>query len=149
MNASAQPVPASRAGNSRCLVTGASGTGKSAGARRLPPHLPEAVAASYNGGEDNVARWLERAANLDHVPAMIELGIAVFNGDGVQREADRIGRHHSEHEHGRRQRQVLAETPGGRGADRAGRRRLEGDAWMVLAAGRTGLSNGSKRTCGL
>jgi soluble lytic murein transglycosylase len=25
------------------------------------PNLPEAVAASYNGGEDNVARWVKRA----------------------------------------------------------------------------------------
>ena len=28
---------------------------------RLFPNLPEAVTASYNGGEDNVARWLKRA----------------------------------------------------------------------------------------
>jgi soluble lytic murein transglycosylase-like protein len=28
---------------------------------RLFPALPEAVAASYNGGEDNVARWVKRA----------------------------------------------------------------------------------------
>jgi soluble lytic murein transglycosylase len=29
------------------------------------PNLPEAVAASYNGGEDNVARWVKRARQKD------------------------------------------------------------------------------------
>ncbi|HKR01976.1 MAG TPA: transglycosylase SLT domain-containing protein [Pyrinomonadaceae bacterium] len=29
------------------------------------PDLPEAVAASYNGGEDNVARWVKRAKQRD------------------------------------------------------------------------------------
>lgn len=29
------------------------------------PNLPEAVAASYNGGEDNVARWVRRAKQRD------------------------------------------------------------------------------------
>jgi soluble lytic murein transglycosylase len=29
------------------------------------PNLPEAVIASYNGGEDNVARWLKRANRRD------------------------------------------------------------------------------------
>lgn len=29
------------------------------------PNLPEAVAASYNGGEDNVARWVRRANQKD------------------------------------------------------------------------------------
>lgn len=32
---------------------------------RLFPELPEAVAASYNGGEDNAARWLKRARQTD------------------------------------------------------------------------------------
>ncbi len=32
---------------------------------RLFPNLPEAVAASYNGGEDNVARWAKRAKQKD------------------------------------------------------------------------------------
>jgi soluble lytic murein transglycosylase len=32
---------------------------------RLFPELPEAVAASYNGGEDNVARWVTRAVHKD------------------------------------------------------------------------------------
>lgn len=32
---------------------------------RLFPDQPEAVAASYNGGEDNVARWLKRANQRD------------------------------------------------------------------------------------
>ncbi|MEP6742458.1 MAG: transglycosylase SLT domain-containing protein [bacterium] len=31
----------------------------------LFPNLPEAVAASYNGGEDNVARWVRRAKQKD------------------------------------------------------------------------------------
>lgn len=31
----------------------------------LFPNLPEAVAASYNGGEDNAARWLARAKSTD------------------------------------------------------------------------------------
>jgi soluble lytic murein transglycosylase-like protein/TolA-binding protein len=29
------------------------------------PNLPEAVAASYNGGEDNAARWVRRAVHTD------------------------------------------------------------------------------------
>jgi tetratricopeptide (TPR) repeat protein len=32
---------------------------------RMFPNLPEAVVASYNGGEDNVARWLKRAGRRD------------------------------------------------------------------------------------
>jgi soluble lytic murein transglycosylase len=32
---------------------------------RMFPDLPEAVVASYNGGEDNVARWLKRANGRD------------------------------------------------------------------------------------
>lgn len=32
---------------------------------RMFPNLPEAVAASYNGGEDNVARWVVRATHKD------------------------------------------------------------------------------------
>jgi soluble lytic murein transglycosylase len=32
---------------------------------RMFPDLPEAVAASYNGGEDNVARWVVRAGHKD------------------------------------------------------------------------------------
>lgn len=32
---------------------------------RMFPNLPEAVAASYNGGEDNVARWVRRAGHKD------------------------------------------------------------------------------------
>ncbi|MGH9903812.1 MAG: lytic transglycosylase domain-containing protein, partial [Pyrinomonadaceae bacterium] len=31
----------------------------------LFPELPEAVAASYNGGEDNVVRWVRRAGQTD------------------------------------------------------------------------------------
>jgi soluble lytic murein transglycosylase len=32
---------------------------------RMFPDLPEAIAASYNGGEDNVARWVVRAVHKD------------------------------------------------------------------------------------
>jgi soluble lytic murein transglycosylase len=32
---------------------------------RMFPELPEAIAASYNGGEDNVARWIKRAGRRD------------------------------------------------------------------------------------
>ena len=32
---------------------------------RMFPNLPEAIVASYNGGEDNVARWLKRAKGRD------------------------------------------------------------------------------------
>ena len=32
---------------------------------KMFPGLPEAVAASYNGGEDNVARWVVRAVHKD------------------------------------------------------------------------------------
>jgi soluble lytic murein transglycosylase-like protein len=32
---------------------------------KMFPDLPEAIAASYNGGEDNVARWVERAVHKD------------------------------------------------------------------------------------
>lgn len=33
--------------------------------QRMFPSLPEAVAASYNGGEDNVVRWVARAVHKD------------------------------------------------------------------------------------
>lgn len=32
---------------------------------KMFPQMPEAVAASYNGGEDNVARWVKRAKQKD------------------------------------------------------------------------------------
>lgn len=38
--------------------------------------LPQAVAASYNGGEDNVARWLARARSQDPDRYVIEIGFA-------------------------------------------------------------------------
>ncbi len=41
---------------------------------RMFPNLPEAVAASYNGGEDNVARWLQRAKQKDHGVFAAEVG---------------------------------------------------------------------------
>jgi soluble lytic murein transglycosylase len=41
---------------------------------RLFPDQPEAVAASYNGGEDNVARWLKRAGQKDAGVFAAEVG---------------------------------------------------------------------------
>lgn len=43
---------------------------------RLFPELPEAVAASYNGGEDNAARWLKRARQRDAGVFTSEVGFA-------------------------------------------------------------------------
>ena len=43
---------------------------------QLFPNLPEAVAASYNGGEDNVARWVKRARNNDHGVFTYEVSFA-------------------------------------------------------------------------
>lgn len=43
---------------------------------RLFPDLPEAVAASYNGGEDNVARWVKRAGQRDPGVFTAEIGFA-------------------------------------------------------------------------
>ncbi|HEX8180631.1 MAG TPA: transglycosylase SLT domain-containing protein [Pyrinomonadaceae bacterium] len=40
------------------------------------PDLPEAVAASYNGGEDNVARWVKRAMHKDNGVVAAEIGFA-------------------------------------------------------------------------
>jgi soluble lytic murein transglycosylase len=43
---------------------------------RMFPNLPEAVAASYNGGEDNVARWVRRAVHTDAGVFSSEVGFA-------------------------------------------------------------------------
>lgn len=43
---------------------------------RLFPNLPEAVAASYNGGEDNAARWLKRGKQRDAGVFTAEVGFA-------------------------------------------------------------------------
>lgn len=43
---------------------------------RMFPKLPEAVAASYNGGEDNVARWVRRAGHDDAGVFSSEVGFA-------------------------------------------------------------------------
>jgi soluble lytic murein transglycosylase-like protein/RimJ/RimL family protein N-acetyltransferase len=43
---------------------------------RLFPDLPEAVAASYNGGEDNAARWLKRGRQHDAGVFTAEVGFA-------------------------------------------------------------------------
>jgi soluble lytic murein transglycosylase len=43
---------------------------------RLFPNQPEAVAASYNGGEDNVARWLKRAGQRDAGVFAAEVGFS-------------------------------------------------------------------------
>ena len=40
------------------------------------PAMPEAVAASYNGGEDNVARWVSRAHSNDPDRYVAEIGFA-------------------------------------------------------------------------
>ena len=54
------------------------------------------LAILYRDGDDGVPRdpaksvqWLERAAKLDHIPAMIELGIALFNSEGIGRDEKR------------------------------------------------------------
>jgi soluble lytic murein transglycosylase len=43
---------------------------------RMFPKLPEAVAASYNGGEDNVVRWVRRAGHDDAGVFSSEVGFA-------------------------------------------------------------------------
>lgn len=43
---------------------------------KMFPNLPEAVAASYNGGEDNAARWLRRALQPDPGVFTSEVGFA-------------------------------------------------------------------------
>jgi len=43
---------------------------------QLFPNLPEAVAASYNGGEDNVSRWVKRAKQNDRGVFTSEVGFA-------------------------------------------------------------------------
>ncbi len=40
------------------------------------PEMPQAVAASYNGGEDNVARWVARARSNDPDRYVLEIGFA-------------------------------------------------------------------------
>jgi soluble lytic murein transglycosylase-like protein/TolA-binding protein len=50
------------------------GTAYLAELSRMFPGLPEAVAASYNGGEDNVARWVARAVHKDHGVFTSEVG---------------------------------------------------------------------------
>jgi len=41
---------------------------------RMFPNLPEAVSASYNGGEENVARWVRRAVHKDPGVVASEVG---------------------------------------------------------------------------
>jgi soluble lytic murein transglycosylase len=43
---------------------------------KLFPNMPQAVAASYNGGEDNVARWVARARSNDPDRYVPEIGFA-------------------------------------------------------------------------
>ena len=38
--------------------------------------MPEAVAASYNGGDENVARWVARARSNDPDRYVLEIGFA-------------------------------------------------------------------------
>ncbi len=40
------------------------------------PNMPQAVAASYNGGDENVARWVARARSNDPDRYVIEIGFA-------------------------------------------------------------------------
>jgi soluble lytic murein transglycosylase len=47
---------------------------------RMFPNLPEAVAASYNGGEDNVARWVKRAKQKDPGVFTAEIGFEETKG---------------------------------------------------------------------
>ena len=47
---------------------------------RLFPDLQEAVAASYNGGEDNAERWLKRAAHRDPAIFAAEVGFSETKG---------------------------------------------------------------------
>jgi soluble lytic murein transglycosylase len=44
------------------------------------PELPEAVIASYNGGEDNVARWLKRSGHRDGGILASEVGFLETKG---------------------------------------------------------------------
>jgi soluble lytic murein transglycosylase-like protein/TolA-binding protein len=48
--------------------------------QRLFPDLPEAVAASYNGGEDNAARWLKRSMHRDPAIFASEVGFSETKG---------------------------------------------------------------------
>ncbi|HEX8176805.1 MAG TPA: transglycosylase SLT domain-containing protein [Pyrinomonadaceae bacterium] len=48
--------------------------------KRLFPDLQEAVAASYNGGEDNAARWLKRSAHRDPAIFAAEVGFTETKG---------------------------------------------------------------------
>ncbi len=48
--------------------------------QRLFPNLPEAVAASYNGGEDNAARWLKRGQHHDPAIFASEVGFSETKG---------------------------------------------------------------------
>jgi soluble lytic murein transglycosylase len=43
---------------------------------KLFPGMPQAVAASYNGGEDNVARWTARARTNDPDRYVMEIAYA-------------------------------------------------------------------------
>lgn len=47
---------------------------------RMFPNQPEAVAASYNGGEDNVARWIKRAKQKDAGVFTAEIGFEETKG---------------------------------------------------------------------
>jgi soluble lytic murein transglycosylase len=47
---------------------------------KLFPKMLEPVAASYNGGEDNVARWLERSKRTDPGVFTAEVGFEETKG---------------------------------------------------------------------
>lgn len=47
---------------------------------RLFPEMPDAVVASYNGGEDNIARWVKRAGHADAGVFASEVGFSETKG---------------------------------------------------------------------
>ncbi len=47
---------------------------------KMFPNMLEAVAASYNGGEDNVARWVKRAQHKDPGVFTAEIGFEETKG---------------------------------------------------------------------
>jgi TPR repeat protein len=56
------------------------------------PTIVDASFASGDGAQKDpvqAARWLERAAKLEHIPALTEFAIALFNGDGVTKDEKR------------------------------------------------------------
>lgn len=70
-----------------------------AAAEQDVPDAQHTLAIIYRDGEEGVSRdpakaiqWFERAVKLDHIPSMVDLGIALFNGDGITRDEARAAR---------------------------------------------------------